>query len=434
MKIPQPFLDYSSTMTHITTHVFLNYSSTITRNTQALPASRSETAPVVPDTSSVAASVVSDTDGGGGDTSSVAASVVSETASSVPYKEKFRCGMCQLSLTGFARTYWKEPEKTFECPYCSTTQKFGNDKGVFFTVVAQADDDEDEYVKRKLKSLEEVTIGDCVKIEFRKPKPAEYAWVVNIQKTSKKKDDGAQTRARSRAEIIFEVVFEIESSDMHKFSTQKNKITHTTRPNWYEEQRIAGTIGVKSSIQDLDEAERNKCIDLTNGGHPSDDEVMHKYQTIITYDHFARFLAPRKWLGDDIINFYMQACLLVFLMCYSQLPHISLTTSSYITHNFLMCYSQLPHTLLDVGGTGIHSLEYHYIVSDVFCKQSYQGIHNDRKWVRVRVRLRKRRTVDKTLALAIVETQVDFVSGKLWSIPLGTRGMSLTPCKECDGA
>ena len=68
-----------------------------------------------------------------------------------------------------------------------------------------------------------------------------------------------------------------------------------------------------------------------------------------------------------------------------------------------MCYSQLPHTLLDVGGTGIHYLEYHCSDADVFYEQSYQGIHNDRKWEYVRVPLRTRHTVDKTLVLAIVD-------------------------------
>ena len=277
------------------------------------------------DTSSVTASVVSDTDGGGGDdTSIVAASVVSETVSSEPYNEKFRCGMCHASLHGLARKYCNEPETIFICPFCSTNQKFGTDNGVYFTVMADDDDDDDdEYVKVKAKSLDEVEIGDCVKIEFRKPKPAEYVWVVNVQKSGEKKDR-ARTRARSRAQIIFTVVFDTASETFYEFSTHENKITHATRPNWDEEQRITGKIEVKTSIQDLEETERNWCIDLTSGGHPSDEEVIHKYQTIITYGHFAEYLAPRKWLSADIINFYMQVCM------FSCFPHVLLTTSSYI--------------------------------------------------------------------------------------------------------
>ena len=200
---------------------------------------------------------------------------------------------------------------------------------------------------------EELKKGQIVNIGMPKPKSDLVAWVVHVQKTGEEcEGTGARTRSKSRPDKTVFVVFDVTSTEVHEFSSRKNKITAIPGPNFYEQQRVSSTVSCKKRLSHLSGSERERCDDLTNGGHPPDEILITKYHTTLCYGHFYDRIGPCKWLSCDFINFYMQVfpftsfILHHFLTYSSILPHLFLITSSLIPHYFLTYSSLLPHLFL----------------------------------------------------------------------------------------
>ena len=155
------------------------------------------------------------------------------------------------------------------CHLCGTHQKYGSGSGLFYTIVKSDDDDEDDCTDpTPLPTIGDLKKGDAVSVQYSPKYTLMSGWLLEATEVTKMLT--RRTRACTRVDWIVQVVFnEKKTITVDTFSTMKVVIKARMGPSFETQPRIDGDCIFNKSLSDLSDAQKQRCDDLTGGGHPS---------------------------------------------------------------------------------------------------------------------------------------------------------------------